>query len=224
MWNAIGELLPTAVGVALSPVPIVAVILMLGTPKAKSNGPAFAVGWVVGLVAVSIIVLLVASGADDPDSSTSTAVGWVKVALGVLLLVLAARRWKDRPAPGAEAEMPAWMAAIDSFTPARSFGLGVLLSGVNPKNLALTLAAAATIARAGLSGAESAGAVAVFVILGSITVAGPVIFYLVMSERASRPLASMKEFMSTHNGVIMMVILIVLGAKLLGDGISGLNL
>ncbi len=50
MWPAIGDLLPSAVGVALSPVPIIAVILMLGTPKARSNGPAFAVGWVAGLV------------------------------------------------------------------------------------------------------------------------------------------------------------------------------
>lgn len=224
MWNTIGQLLPSAVGVALSPVPIVAVILMLGTPKAKSNGPAFAAGWILGLVAVSVVVLLLASGADDPDSGTSTAVDWIKLVLGLVLLVLAYRRWHERPRPGAVAEMPKWMAAIDSFTPGRSFGLGALLAGVNPKNLALTMAASATIARAGLGGAETAGAVALFVILGSITVAGPVIFSLVMSERAAGPLASMKEFMSAHNGVIMMVVLIVLGAKLIGDAISGLSI
>ena len=68
MGQAIGDLLPSAVGVAISPVPIIAVILMLGTPKARSNGPAFAVGWVIGLIVVSVIVLLLAGDAEDTDS------------------------------------------------------------------------------------------------------------------------------------------------------------
>ena len=71
MGQAIGDLLPSAVGVALSPIPIIAVILILATPKARSNGPAFALGWVLGLIVVSVIVLLVAGGADDPDSNAS---------------------------------------------------------------------------------------------------------------------------------------------------------
>ena len=74
MGQAIGDLLPSAIGVALSPVPIIAVILMLGTPKARSNGPAFALGWVIGLIVVSVIVILLASDADDADSGSSTAV------------------------------------------------------------------------------------------------------------------------------------------------------
>ncbi len=40
MGEAIGQALPFAVGVALSPVPIIAVILMLVTPRARANGPA----------------------------------------------------------------------------------------------------------------------------------------------------------------------------------------
>ena len=44
MGEAIGQTLPLAVGVALSPVPIIASILMLVTPRARANGPAFVVG------------------------------------------------------------------------------------------------------------------------------------------------------------------------------------
>jgi threonine/homoserine/homoserine lactone efflux protein len=115
------------------------------------------------------------------------------------------------------------MATIDSFTAGKSFWFGILLSGVNPKNLALTLAAASSIAQAGLSGSQTAIAVLVFVVIGSLTVAGPVIYYLVAAATAAKPLASIKQFMSDHNAVIMMVLFLVLGAKLIGDGIAGLG-
>ena len=108
------------------------------------------------------------------------------------------------------------MATIDTFTPGRSFVIGAALSGINPKNLALTAAAAASIAQAGLSGGESAVAVGVFVLIGSVTVAGPVLFQVVAGDRATGPLTSMKQFMADHNAVIMMVVLVVLGAKLIG--------
>jgi hypothetical protein len=38
MGAAIGDILPLAVGVAISPVPVIAIVLMLGTPRARSNG------------------------------------------------------------------------------------------------------------------------------------------------------------------------------------------
>ncbi len=221
--QAIGDLLPSAVGVALSPVPIIAVILILATPKARSNGPAFALGWVLGLIIVSVIVLLVAGGADDTDSGTSDTLDVIKILLGVAFLFMAFKQWQARPRPGQEATMPKWMATVDSFAPGKSLVLGAALSGANPKNLALTLAAAASIAQAGLSGGESAIAVAVFVVIGSLTVAGPVLFYMFARERAEGPLASIKEFMSEHNAVIMMVVLLVLGAKIGGSGIAGLS-
>lgn len=223
LTQAIGDFLPAAVAVALSPIPIVAVIVMLSTPRARSNGPAFAVGWVAGLTAVSVVVLVVAGGADDPDSATATGVNWVLVGLGVLFLVMAARQWRKRPRKGETPEMPAWMSAVDTFTPVRSLGLGVVLSAVNPKNLALTAAAAASIAQAGLSSGDRAIAVAVFVVIGSITVAGSVLFYFVATDRAVRSLTVVKDFMADHNAVIMMVILVVLGAKLLGDGFAGVT-
>jgi len=223
LTQAIGDLLPSAMGVALSPVPIISVILMLGTPRARSNGPAFAGGWVAGLVIVSVIVLLVTGDASDPDSSTTTGVNWVQVAVGVLFLAMAAKQWKSRPKKGEEAEIPKWMATIDTFTPAKSLVLGAALSGANPKNLALTASAAASIAQAGLSGADDAIAIAVFVIIGSLTVAGPVIYYVIAADKAAGPLASIKDFMADHNAVIMMVVLLVLGAKILGQGFAGVT-
>jgi nitrate reductase gamma subunit len=114
------------------------------------------------------------------------------------------------------------MSTVDSVTPPRATLLGAALSGANPKNLALTLTAAASIAEALLDPAETTIAVAVYVGLGSLTVAGPVLLYLIDARRAARPLAAVKHFMSDYNAVIMMIVLLLLGAKLLGDGIAGI--
>jgi threonine/homoserine/homoserine lactone efflux protein len=220
--QAIGDLLPSALGVALSPVPIIAVILMLGTRQARRNGSSFAIGWVVGLVVVSVVVLVLAHGSDKSGSTSSDVVNWLKLALGLLFFVMAAKQWTGRPKAGVTPTVPKWMAAVDGFTATKSVGLGTLLSGINPKNLALTIASAASIAQAGLNTGQTAIADAVFVVIGSVTVAGPVIFFLVAPARAEKPLGEIKDFMSAHNAVIMMVVLLLLGAKLAGSGIAGL--
>jgi len=217
--DAIGDLLPSALAVALSPIPIIAIVLVLGAPNARRAGPAFAVGWVAGLLAVSVVVVLLVGSGDDPDGD-DPGVDWLKIAIGILFLLMAAKQWTKRPKEGEEPEMPAWMATIDTATPPRAALLGAALSGANPKNLALTLAAVASIAEAGLDAGDTAIAVALFIALGSVTVAGSVLFYLVDADRAARPLAAVKQFMSDNNAVIMMVVLLLLGAKLLGDGLA----
>lgn len=70
--DAIDDLLPSAFAVALSPIPIVAVVLVLGAPRARAAGPAFALGWVAGLLAVSVIVVLVLGGGNDAEETGST--------------------------------------------------------------------------------------------------------------------------------------------------------
>jgi threonine/homoserine/homoserine lactone efflux protein len=223
LTQAIGDFLPAAVAVALSPIPIVAIVLVLGTPRARSNGSAFAAGWVTGLVAVSVIVVVVLGGADDPDSGSAAAADWLKIGIGVLFLLMAAKKWRTRPKAGAEPATPSWMASLDRLTPLRALGLGAALSGANPKNLALTLTAAASIAQAGLDATDTAIAIAVFVAIGSVTVVGAVLAYLVAHDRVAGPLATIGGFMLANNNVIMMVLLLVLGANLIGDGVAGLS-
>ncbi|HEX5713401.1 MAG TPA: GAP family protein [Solirubrobacterales bacterium] len=217
--EAIGDLLPSALAVALSPIPIVAVVLVLGAPRARTAGPAFALGWIAGLLAVSVVVLLLVGGGSDPDHD-DPGLDWLKVAIGVLFLLMAAKQWSKRPRPGEQPEQPSWMASVDSAGPARAALLGTALSGANPKNLALTLAAAASIAEAGLDSADEAIATAAFVAVGSATVAGAVLFHLLAGARAAAPLAAVRRFMAQNNAVIMMVVLLLLGAKLLGDGLA----
>jgi threonine/homoserine/homoserine lactone efflux protein len=116
--------------------------------------------------------------------------------------------------------MPGWMSAIDSFTAVKAGGLGLVLSGLNPKNLGLTIAAMATVSSAGLSTGEEIGTLAVFVLIASLTVATPVVINLVMGSKAAATLNSMKAWLTANNNTMMMVVFIVLGAKLFGGGIA----
>jgi threonine/homoserine/homoserine lactone efflux protein len=223
MADAIGQVLSLGVGVALSPVPIIAVVLMLGTPRARANGLAFLLGWVAGLAVVGTVILLASSGADaSDDGDPADWVGFLKLVLGALLLVVAAQTWRGRPRAGAEAELPTWMQAIDTFRAPKSVAFGALLSGVNPKNLLLTVGAAAAIAQTGIDAGEQAVALAVFIALGTLGPGIPVAIYVAMGERAKRLLEGLKAWMGAHNAAIMGVLCLVIGAKLIGDGIAGL--
>ncbi|MET0275450.1 MAG: GAP family protein, partial [Acidimicrobiia bacterium] len=97
MREVIGQVLPFAVGAALSPFPIIAMVLMLVTSRARANSLSFLVGWVVGLAAIGVVVLTVASGVDASSSDASDGVNWTKFGLGVILVVVAARHLRKRP-------------------------------------------------------------------------------------------------------------------------------
>ena len=124
MGKAIGEILPYAVTAAITVSAIIGIILMLVTPKAKTNGTAFAAGYVLGFALVGTLVILLAGGKDYSSGSSPTkTASIIKLVLGVLLLIPAVRQWRARPRRAETPKLPKWMAAIDSFTAVKSFGL-----------------------------------------------------------------------------------------------------
>jgi hypothetical protein len=218
MGAAIGDILGLAVGVAISPIPIIAVILMLFSAKARSNSVSFVLGWLIGLLLAGGVVLAI--GLEASEGGASDVSGWIKILIGVLFLFLAGKQWTGRPKADEESQMPAWMASIDDFTAAKSFGLAFLLAAINPKNLGLTVAAAAAISARGLSGGQEVAVLVVFALIASLTVAVPVVWFLVSGSSAEKQLNVMKDWLVANNNTVMAVLFVVLGAKVLGDGIS----
>jgi Sap, sulfolipid-1-addressing protein len=218
MGRAISEVLPFAIGVAISPAGIIAVILVLISARARVNGPVFLLGWVVGVAIVSTIIYLLADAGDvGSGGSASDTSYWLKLAVGILLVLLAFRDWRKRPAAGEAVDQPKWMSAIDTLTPVKTGGLAVLLAALNPKNLALSLAAGTSLAQAGASGSEATVGLVVFVVVASVTVAVPVVVYWVGGDRASRVLESWRESISANNAAV------VFGVVLFSQGLRGLT-
>ena len=224
MGQAIGQMLPLAVGVAVSPLPIVAIVLMLATPRGGVNGPAFIGGWWLGLAIVGTITLSFAGGAANGGTAAPPGwVNWLKLILGLLLFAVAARQWRSRPHEGEDAAMPKWMGALDSFSPVKAAGAGVVFSGLNPKNLLLAVAGAVAIAQAGISTGQQVAAYVVFVAIASIGVAAPVVVYFALGEHSRQILEGMKNWLARNNAVIMAVLLLIIGVKLIGDAITGFS-
>lgn len=221
MGAAIGQSLPVAVGVLVSPLPIVAVVLMLVSRRARANALAFVAGWFLAVLAVVVAVALVAGSAAPDDDGPAAWTGWLKIVLGVLLLFVSVRQWRGRPRGDDEPPAPGWMSAIEGFTPVRSVGLAALLGVVNPKNLLLVVSGGTAIAAAAPPDTSTTVVAAlVFALVASAGVVTPVVIYFSLGDRAAVVLDELRAWMVHNNAVIMAVLLLVLGAKMLGDGIS----
>jgi threonine/homoserine/homoserine lactone efflux protein len=222
MGAAIGQVLPLAVAVAVSPIAIVAVVLMLSTPRGRVNGPAFALAWLVGLTVVGTVALLLSSGASASENGQpATWVSVVKLLFGLVLLVVAFRQFRERPRGDAPAKLPGFMKSIDRFAPRRSAALGFGLGAVNPKNLVLTLSAAGAIAQTGISAGDQAVALTIFVIVGTLGPGVPVGIYFALGERGAHILDALRAWMARENATIMLVLYVLIAAKLIGDAITG---
>jgi Na+/melibiose symporter-like transporter len=221
MGSVIGEILPLALGIAISPIPIIAVILMLLSPRAKGASVGFMIGWVAGIVVAVVLFTLLSSVIPQDSDGGSSAGGVIKIIFGVLLLFLAFRQWRGRPAKGEQATMPKWMSAIDSMTVAKALGLGFLLAAVNPKNLLMAASAGLIIGGAGLVfGQGLALVIIIFVLLAACTVVIPVIGYLIASARLAGPLDRLRGWLVENNSTIMAVLLLVIGVAVIGKGIA----
>ncbi len=224
MGQAIGQALPFAVAIAVSPIPIVGVVLMLATPAGPREGFAFLAGWVVALALGGAVLLLAGSGGDASASGApATWVSITKIVLGLLLIRVAAREWRGRPRGDEEPKLPAWMKTIDTFSPPKAAGMGALLAVVNPKNLLLLVGGAATIAQTGVDAADQAIALAIFIVIATVGVAAPIAIKFLMGERGTVLLGELHDWLARENATIMAIICLVIGAKLIGDAITGLS-
>jgi Sap, sulfolipid-1-addressing protein len=223
MGTAIGELLPLAVAIAISVTTIITTVLMLLSPKAKSKTVGLLLGCVVGVAGAVALFTLLADLLPTQDSGgPSLAASLIKMVVGMLLVILALRQWRGRPAGGDQAELPKWMAGVDSMRPQTALVLGLLLSAVVPKNLLLALAAGLIVGEAGFSGGQAVAVIVLFTAIATSTVAVPVVAHLVASARMRGPFERLREWLVENNVTIMVVVLLVIGVVMIGNSIASL--
>lgn len=216
MGAVIGELLPLAVGVAISPIPVIGAILMLLGKRARTTSIGFAFGWLFGIIVATTIFVIV-GGAFGGGSAANA---WIKIGAGALLLGVGLRQWRSRDAA---AGRPKWMGAIDEMKVPAATALGFALAAINPKNLLMCIGAGVAIGGAELDTASDVIVVAVFSVLAATTVVIPVLAYQLAADRLRVPLDRLKSWLEANNATVMATLILVIAALLIGKGLAALT-
>jgi hypothetical protein len=223
MVEVLGEVLVKAVAIAISPLPLIALILMLVSARARVTAPLFTLGFTGGIfIATGIGVVFGGVLGGGGGSGPSTASLMFKLVIGLLFLALAYQQWQKRPKPGEPVEVPKLFSSIDSMSAISALGIGLLISALNIKNLPLGVSSGIDIAHANLGASTATVTVIVFALLASSVLIVMVLVVLVLGDRAAGGLDSIKVWLLAHNHAIMLVLFAVLGAKSIGEAVTGL--
>jgi Sap, sulfolipid-1-addressing protein len=221
MLSAFGTLLPIALAAAVSSVPITLTILILLSPKRNRLAIPFLIGWVVGMaVVVGLSALGAASLPIRSIRTTQKAIGVAEIIVGAALLVIAVLTWR-RAAKGHTASRSRWLDSVDRLGPATALGLALVLN-LRPKGLLLGAAAGLAIAGARLNGTDAVIMIVVYLALASSTVTVPIIATLASPSRMQPRLVSARDWLDRNGGHITVVILLMVGLVILGDGLTRL--
>jgi hypothetical protein len=213
-----------ALGVAMSPVPIVGVLVVLLGKRAHSGGLAFAAAWVLGNATAIAVAILFAGRVQAPHQGFDLPFeGIITALLGIGLIVSAWLSRRGRFRSGKPHAVPNWVNAVDSLSPAGGAFVAFTNATTSPKNLGLAIVAGATIQSAALpwAGAPLAEAF-IYVVVASLTIVTPVLMYFVYGERAEDVLGRMRTYVTEQAAAVMEIGLLVIGIVLTFKGLYNL--
>ena len=222
MRQVIGDVLPFAVVVMVSPINIVAAILLLFSKRALLNASSYLGGFFVGLtIVVGGLTTLATAISLGPGSGRLQGASILLLVLGAGLIVVAIQKYRDRPGPDEPASLPGWMDGIAGFSAGKSFAVGAAIGAGNPKNIAVALGTAVTVSSAGLPSSQKVAVLAVYIFLACIGVATPIVTMLVLGDRADTVLDGWKSWLTHNNAAMMAVIYLFFGVFLIGKNLAG---
>ena len=218
MGAVIGNFLSAAVGIAISPMPIIILLLALFTTHARTNALATTLGWFVGVFGLGALVILL--GIQPSTGTPSPLSGLLNIGFGLLLLALAVQNYRKRPAPGEPVKQPEWMAKIDTIAPPTLLGLMAVLIAVNAKNTAMIISGALEISVAEVSVAAQLVLLAIFAALAALPAIVITGAYLLFGDRIAPVLGRLRDWLQLNSATVMMLLFTILGTQTLGKGIT----
>lgn len=212
----LGQTLPYALGILLQPLPVIPVLFMLLGPRPRQSSIGYAVGWCCGIAFATEIFVLISVFIAKIES-TPRWLPWVVIALGIALLLLAIQRWTVRHKPQ---PLPGWMSALETASPAKAFGLGLLVSIVSSP--VFLIGAGLTIGTANQPAAKDGLDVLTFTVIASGLVILPVVLYLIAGKSVASALLVSKQWLERNYATVSTIILFVFGVLILKKGIGSL--
>lgn len=224
MESITAQLIPLATGVVISPIPLVAIIAILLSARAKANAFAYTASILLAAAAVTAVTALSTTGVESKSSGGAHTVQTLfAVVFTVGFLALAYSSWRSRPKDDAEPAMPSWLAQIDSMQPAKAAILGLLLTVPNAKNLPLELKAGSIIGGGHFTWITVIAYSVLFAVGASIALIVLSALAAVPSAKVTDALSSTKSTLIRHNAAIMTVLFLMLAALELSHVVEALS-
>lgn len=221
MGQALAQLLPIAIAAALSSVPITLMILVLLSPQRNTVALPFLTGWALGTAAVLILATFAAQLLPDSrPRQPQTAIGVLEILIGTALILMGARDVRRRH-QHEDGKTSRWVQATNSLGAGSSFGIALALN-VRPKGLLLSAAASLTLRSADLAWEETALLVAAYTAIATSTVVAPILATLLSPDRMEPRLITARDWLTANGSVVTAVILLLIGAVVLGAGVGHL--
>lgn len=219
MDSAVSAILSPAVGILISPFPIVGLILILLSNKARINSIFYTLGWIIGNIVIFLIGLFVMGSAVNTSGDQSMLVKIVLIVLGVLLILLGAHDFTKRPKKGEKADTPKWFAKMSNIKPGGAMIFAFLLSAVNPKNMLLSLTAGVSVGTLNLVGGQETMAIILFGIIACCSIYIPTIAFLIAGVRLNNVLDSTRKWLIQNNSLIMALLFLFIGLSVISKAL-----
>jgi Sap, sulfolipid-1-addressing protein len=221
IFEVLGRLLPIAVAVAISSVPITATIMILLSPNQRRSSLPFLIGWILGIAAMIVIFTL--GAAAIPARATAhpqEILAIAQIVIGLALEAFALILWR-RSAEQPSQELPRWLRAVGSLRGWQALGLAFVLN-VRPKSILLSAAAGLSMRTQPLTVGESVVAIAVYTVISASTVGIPVIFTLAAPKKAEPRLIIVRDWIVKNNRIVTILIMVMIGFVIIGNGLTRL--
>jgi hypothetical protein len=192
---------------AISPVLILLIVLFLTSKGGITKSLAFIAGkyltYVVwGFVFLGLMDKVSATGESGEPSTVSLV---IKILLGGLLLILALKTYLGEDDP--DAPPPKLLTTLDKMRPGKLFLVGILLSIIQLRFVALVLAGVIIIATAEMAAGQNLIAILILALLMIWPILIPVIVFLAMGDRREAALQSMDTWLDRNTRIITVVVL-----------------
>lgn len=222
MWDSLSAMLPYAVGLLVSPLPVAAVIMLLVSDGGSRKATVFELTWLVVSFAIVIGVAAIVGQAPPRDRGTMPAwEAWVLSLLGAALLGLAFLvflAWRRQRRMTGDLPVPRWMRALDGLSPAKTAGLAAILIVANPVNVSMLLAAGIELGHLQSRFSAEVLPAALFVTAGSLTMLAPWLV-TVISGRGTGFLPRARGWLLVHNNALTFWMTLAFGLVFLSKGL-----
>jgi hypothetical protein len=209
--DAINHIIPMTLGIVASPSPMIAIIILLMTHRAKSNASSFLLGWYTGLIGVGLIVLII-PGLAEKSTYTPSNIAWGRFILGSVFLIISIFIAREIPRKGRQAPPPSWLPKLESFGFLQSFAFGFFFAAPNIKNSSLVAAGMTSIIHFDLRLDQELLILVIFCLIASIGVLIPPVAYLLFRGNAESVFSAMKKWLIMNRALILFLLLIIIGS------------